>query len=93
MHRVQTDVVASGPVPADLESLGRLGLGRRLGEVDLHPPEVAHELVPAVFEETPPVLVHDVDVQSLQPALARPQLGEVEQLRAEPLPPGVGVDA
>jgi hypothetical protein len=93
MHRVQADVVVAGPVSADREPVRRLWRGRRLGEVDLHAPEIAHELVPAVLEQTPAVVVHDMGVQALQPALACPGLREVEQLRAEPLPAGVWMDA
>jgi hypothetical protein len=93
VHRVQTDVVVTGPVSADREPVRRLRFGRRFGELDLHAPEVAHELVPAVLEQAAPVLVHDVGVQALQAALARPRLGEIEQLRAETLPADIWMDA
>jgi hypothetical protein len=49
--------------------------------------------VPAGLEETTAILVHDVGMQTSQPSLARPRLGQVEQPRAEALTADVWVHA
>jgi hypothetical protein len=82
MHRVKRLVVLARTVGPDGEPR-KLGLGRLVGQVNLHPPEVPDELVTALLDESAAVLVDDMCVQPRQVPLACPALGEVEEAGAD----------
>ena len=75
---VEPELVLARVVGADAKARRRLGRSRRLGEHDLHPPEVPDELIAAPPEQIAAVVVDDacLDAEELVPQ--RPVLGEAQ---------------
>jgi secondary thiamine-phosphate synthase enzyme len=89
---MERGVVFAGPVVADRHAGRRLGHGRLLHQVDLHPPEKPHELVPTLLCQPPAALVDNVHVETGELVLAGPLLRPVEQAGADAESARLGMD-
>lgn len=83
MCDIERLVVVPRTIGADRQTIRLRRFQRSSHEIDLHPPEVANELMSAIFGEPSAVVIDDVHLDPGQTPITGPALGQVEQVRTK----------